>query len=171
MPVKLSSLIPKSISLFAQLVLTFVALVAATATGLTVFSYRASLDNLQAAAQRNADMVAETRVQMLAQLLAFRRERADGFLATAESVCGEPAGSRVGWSEPCVRTMLREFRLTEGAEGATLTYRGRRLSAAGESVSTVSFSSMPADSTPRDMRGACALSPSNILRWSFATMV
>jgi signal transduction histidine kinase/CheY-like chemotaxis protein len=130
--VTLSLRAPRSLSLFVQLALTFVALVAATASGLTLVAYRASLENLQDAASRAAASAAETRAEVLNQLLRLRRERADGFLVSAEQLCGEPVGRlRFGWSEGCVDTMLREFRLSEGARSARVTVRGRTLSAQG----------------------------------------
>ena len=130
---------PRSISLFAQLLLTFVALVAATATGLTIVAYQSSLDRLEETARRDARTAAQVRDQMLSQLLLLRQRRADGFLASVQSLCGEPAGAqRFGWSDDCVRTMLREFTMTEHAAGSLLTYRGRRLSAAGGRVTPVS---------------------------------
>ena len=86
---KLSSCVPRSISLSAQLLVTFVALVAATATGLTFFAYQSSIDSLVTAANRDARVAAETRDQLLTQLLESRRRRADGFLASLESnLCG-----------------------------------------------------------------------------------
>jgi signal transduction histidine kinase/ActR/RegA family two-component response regulator len=142
--VKLSSLRPSSISLSAQLLLTFVALVAATAVGLTFAAYRSSLQNLEVAAHRDAATVAQTRDQMLTQLLELRQRRAVGFLLGMESLCGEPASDRgFGWSEECVRTMLREFRTAEHASGALLTFRNRQLSAEGDPI----VFSMPAPGT------------------------
>ena len=141
---KLSSLRPSSISLSAQLLLTFVALVAATAVGLTFAAYRSSLQNLEVAAHRDAATVAQTRDQMLTQLLELRQRRAAGFLLGMESLCGEPASDRgFGWSEECVRTMLREFRTAEHANGALLTFRNRQLSAEGDPI----VFSMPAPGT------------------------
>ena len=131
----ISPVVPRSITLFAQLLVTFVALVAATAAGLTMVAYRTSLENLRNAARTSTEVAVDTRSQLVTQLLDLRQHRARGFLAGAESVCGEPAGRRIGWSEDCVKAMLRGFQGTEAAAGAILTYAGRRLSASGRSVS------------------------------------
>jgi signal transduction histidine kinase/CheY-like chemotaxis protein len=130
---------PRSISLFAQLLLTFVALVAATATGLTIMAYQTSLSRLEETARRDARTAAQVRDQMLSQLLRLRQQRADGFLASVQSLCGEPLGGRrFGWSGECVRTMVREFTMTEQALGSTLTYDGRRLATGGVGVAATS---------------------------------
>ena len=129
----------RSISLFAQLLLTFVALVAATATGLTIVAYQASLSRLEETARREARTAAQVRDQLLSQLLLLRQRRADGFLAGVQSLCGEPlGGQRFGWAGECVRTMLREFTMTEHAAGSLLTYRARQLAKAGADVAPVS---------------------------------
>jgi signal transduction histidine kinase/ActR/RegA family two-component response regulator len=122
----------RSRSLSAQLLLTFVALVAATATGLSLFAYSSSIEDLIAAAADDAAVAARTRSRLLAQLLESRQRRAEGFLASVESVCSEVASrSRLAWAENCVGSMVPEFVRTEQASGAVLAYRGRRLQTAG----------------------------------------
>ena len=129
--------LPRSVSLAAQLLFTMVGLVAGTTTVLTVEAYRTSLRSLEAQARRDVRLAAQSREQMVTQLLRLRQQRADGFLLTARSICAEDAGPPrgFGWQEECVDTMVKEFRLTEGASGALLEYRGRRLAASGEEVS------------------------------------
>lgn len=127
--------LPRSVSLPAQLLLTMVGLIIGTTVVLTVEAYRTSLNNLEIQARRDVRLAAQTREQMVTQLLQLREQRAEGFLVTAQSICAEEAGPRgYGWQEECVDTMLKEFRLTEGASGARLEFRGRRLAASGEDV-------------------------------------
>jgi hypothetical protein len=126
---------PRSISLAAQLLLTFVGLVAGTTIVLTVVAYRSSLESLEEAARRDVQVAAQSRERTLTEVLSLRLQRAQGFLASAESICAEPAGPRgFGWSEDCVRTMVEEFRRTERASGALMTFRGRPLQASGVQV-------------------------------------
>jgi signal transduction histidine kinase len=124
------------VSLAAQLLLTMVGLIAATTVVLTVVAYRTSLRNLEQQARHDVRLAAQSREQMVTQLLMLRQQRAEGFLLTAQSICAEEAGPRgYGWQEECVDTMVKEFRLTEGASGALLEFRGRRLASSGEEVS------------------------------------
>ena len=123
----------RSVSLSAQLIVTFVVLVAATVAGLTLVAYHSSIRNLESRAADLALTAATTREQLLTQVLRLRLRRVDGFLAVAEQLCGEPYGrGRVAWENGCVRTMLAEFQQTEQATGAALSYAGRRLYTAGQ---------------------------------------
>ena len=132
---KLSSFLPRSISLTAQLLLTFAVLVAATAILLGVFAYNDSIGKLIDAARHDATVTARTRDQLLTLLLQSRQRRSEGFLERVESICGEPAGrSGYGWSEECVQAMLAEFRTTERASAAALSFRDRLLGVAGDVV-------------------------------------
>jgi signal transduction histidine kinase/ActR/RegA family two-component response regulator len=126
---------PRSISLTVQLLLAFVGLVLATTAALAFAAYRTSLENLEDEAIRDARLTAEVREQTLVELLEYRQQRATGFLAAAEALCGEPAGARgYGWSEDCVRTMLRQFQSTERASGVRLSFRGRVVDAIGPTL-------------------------------------
>lgn len=128
---------PRSLSLSAQLSITFVVLVAATVGGLTFAAYQSSIDDLEQKGAAVARTAAETRERLLSQLLRLRLRRAEGFLSAAENLCGEVAGKdRIAWQTGCVRTMLRDFRETEQAQGALLSYDGRRLAGAGEMTAT-----------------------------------
>ena len=124
--------LPRSIALAAQLLLIFVGLVAGSTIVLTVAAYRRSLDSLEADARRMARVAAETRDDAMTQLFVTRHQRAEGFLAGVESLCSEDRDDGgFAFSEPCVRTMVEEFRTTERALGVQLLYRGRTLSIAG----------------------------------------
>jgi signal transduction histidine kinase len=114
-----------------------VGLIAATTVVLTVAAYRTTVRNLDQQARRDVRLAAQSREQIVTQLLQLRQQRAQGFLLTAQSICAEEAGPPrgYGWQEECVDTMVKEFRLTEGASGALLEFRGRRLAASGEDVS------------------------------------
>ena len=71
----------------------------------------------------------------MTQLFLLRQQRAQGFLASLESFCAEPIGSgRVAWVDDCARTMVNDFRKSERAVGAVLTYRNRRLIRSGSPV-------------------------------------
>jgi signal transduction histidine kinase len=118
------------------MIVTFVVLVAATVAGLTIVADRSAIENLEAQAAIAVRTAAQTRDQLLAQLLLLRLRRAQGFLVTAESLCTEPYGRQLlAYAGPCIQTMLTEFQTTERARGARLTYRGRRVLDAGEPLS------------------------------------
>jgi signal transduction histidine kinase len=115
--------------------LAFVGLVVGTTAALTLFAYRASLQSLEADARGSVRAAADERSAALARLLNSRQQRAEGFLAAAESLCGEPVGrGRFGWSLDCVGTLMQEFRQTERARGVTLLYGSRALVRSGSQV-------------------------------------
>jgi signal transduction histidine kinase len=125
-------------SLSVQLLLTFVSLVAGSTIVLTVAAYRSSLDSLQGDARRMARVTAEARNDAMTQLFVTRHQRAEGFLAAVEMLCGEPRGNgNFGFSEDCVGTMVPEFRTTERAAGVRLQYLGRTLATSGATRTTV----------------------------------
>jgi signal transduction histidine kinase len=122
----------QSVSLRAQLLISFVILVVGTTVGLTFDAYRSSLVSLEADARRSATVAAHTRARALHRMLANRQRRADGFLAGARELCGEPTEQgRYAWALDCMAPMTDAFRAAEGASGATISYRGRRLIASG----------------------------------------
>src|SRR5690242_18235870 len=109
---------PRSTSLQAQLLIAFVGLVVGTTVVLTLFAYRSSLESLEADARRSAHVASNERAAAVTRLFASRQQRAEGFLAAAESLCAEPRGNgRLGWSRDCVMTLMHEFRETERASG------------------------------------------------------
>lgn len=128
-------MVPRSISLPAQLLIAFVGLVVSTTFVLTLFAYRASLESLEADARRSARVAADERADALVRLLASRQQRAEGFLAAAESLCAEPRrDGRFGWSTDCVQTLMHEFRETERASGVVLLYGTYRLVSSGDAI-------------------------------------
>jgi signal transduction histidine kinase len=125
--------LPRSMSLGVQLLVIFVSLVAGSTIVLTVAAYRSSLASLEADAIRAASVAAQTRDDEMTRLFTTRLQRAEGFLAGVESLCGESGTpGRFGFSDECVATMVQEFRTTERASGVHLTYEGRRLANAGD---------------------------------------
>ena len=115
--------LPRSLSLSAQLLLALVGFILGTTGALTLAAYRSSLENLEHDARRNAQVAASERAAAVGRLFKSRQLRAEGFLAAAESLCGEPrARGGFGWSADCVRTLMHEFIATEGALGASFTY-------------------------------------------------
>jgi signal transduction histidine kinase len=119
---------------------------------LTTAGYRSLQANLTAEASRNVDLMTSTREQALTQLFRLRQQRAVGFLASIESLCGEPLDSgRLAWVDDCVRTMVDDFRESERAVGAVLSYRNRRLRRSGE---VVSGEALPSGALARVIRAA-----------------
>ena len=108
--------LPQSTSLAAQLLLIFVSLVALSTIVLTVAAYQSSLTSLEADAKRAVRVAAQTRDETMTQLFTTRRERAEGFLAAVESLCGEraptaPSASPMSaWRRWC-RSSARRTRL------------------------------------------------------------
>jgi signal transduction histidine kinase/ActR/RegA family two-component response regulator len=127
----------KALPLSVQLLLTLVGLVMGMTAVMTAVAYTSLRDNLEAEASRNVDLATRTREQAITQLFHLRQQRAQGFLASIESLCAEPLGNgRLGWVDDCVRTMVNDFQKSERALGALLTYRNRRLARSGIRVST-----------------------------------
>jgi signal transduction histidine kinase len=125
----------RALPLSVQLLLTFVGLVVGIVAVLTRTAYTSLLANLEAEASRNVALATRTREQTVTQLFLLRQQRAQGFLASLESFCAEPIGSgRVAWVDDCARTMVNDFRKSERAVGAVLTYRNRRLIRSGSPV-------------------------------------
>ena len=125
-------------SLAVQLLMIFVSLVAGSTIVLTVAAYRSSLASLENDAVRAARVAAQTRDDEMTRLFTTRLQRAEGFLAGVESLCGEvrPDGS-FGFAEECVAIMVQEFRTTERASGVQLIYHGRTLASTGDASTNV----------------------------------
>jgi signal transduction histidine kinase/CheY-like chemotaxis protein len=125
----------RAVPLSVQLVFTFVGLVVGTTAALTTAAYTSSRTSLETQARRTVRLATETREQTLAQLFNLRQQRAEGLLASMQSLCGERAGpGRLAWAPDCVRTLVNDFRASEGAEGVLLTYRDRRIARSGAAV-------------------------------------
>ena len=126
-----------ALPLSVQLLLTFVGLLVGITAVLTTSAYSASQASLEAEARRNVDLAARAREQTLTQLFELRQQRAEGFLVSLESLCGEPlASGRFAWTEDCVRTMMADFRKSERTLGTLLTHGKRRLSRSGRRIAT-----------------------------------
>jgi signal transduction histidine kinase len=125
----------RSLSLRAQLLIAFVAVLVGTTAVLTWDAYRSSLESLQAEASRAAAVAAHARAQALHRMLTNRQGRANGFLGGAKELCGEPTESgRYAWAIDCMQPMVDAFRAAEGALGATVTYRGQVVVKSGVDV-------------------------------------
>ncbi len=125
----------KTVPLTLQFLLTLVGLAAGSAAVLGVLAYRSTIDGLEAGARRSAAIAAEGHKETLLQLLRLQQMRAQGFLQSVESTCSEVGlNGRIGWELQCVQTVLGEFRTTEHATDARLTYRARRLAQSGTSA-------------------------------------
>ena len=126
----------RALPLSVQLLLTFVGLLIGMAMVLTAAAYTTSRLNLEDEARRNVALATATGQQTVMQLFHLRQQRAEGFLASIESMCSEPVGrGRLGWVDDCVRTMLTDFRNGERAVGALLSYGTRRIRRSGRPVS------------------------------------
>ena len=126
----------RAFPLSAQLLLTFVGLLIGMAAVLTTAAYTSLLANLQSEATRRVSLATQSREQTVAQLFQLRYQRAHGFLASLPSVCAERTSSgRLAWIAECVRPMVDDFRRSERALGARLTYGNRTVTRSGQRVS------------------------------------
>jgi signal transduction histidine kinase len=125
----------RALPLSVQLVLTFVGLVVGMAAVLTTSAYTTLRTNLEAEATRNVTLATGTLEQSITQLFELRQQRIAGLLASMESLCAEPlASGTLAWVDDCTRTMVNDFRRSERADGALLTYRGRRIARSGSRI-------------------------------------
>ena len=126
----------RAVPLSIQLLLTFVGLLLGMAAVLTTAAYTSLVANLQTEASRRVSLATRTRAQALSQVFQLRQQRAEGFLTTLESFCAEPMDSgRLAWAQDCARPMVDDFRKSERALGARLTYRNGRVGRSGQRVS------------------------------------
>ena len=120
-------MVQKSVSLAVQLVLTLVGLVVVTTVVLTVVAYRSFQTNLDTNARRGVRSSAEQAARTLTTIVDRQQARAQGFLSSVDSLCGESSPSgRTHLESECVSLALSEYLATEHARGALLEYRGRR---------------------------------------------
>ena len=125
----------RTVPLSVHLVITFVVLIVGTTAALTTAAYRSSRASLEADTRRDVVFATETREQALTQLFSLRQQRAEGLLASMQSLCGEKAGpGRLAWAPDCVATLVTDFRTSERAEGVLLTYRKRRITSSGATL-------------------------------------
>jgi signal transduction histidine kinase len=127
--------------LSVQLLVTFVGLLVGTTAVLTRAAYTTLRANLEAEAGRHVELATRAGEEGLAQLFRLRQQRAEGFLASVESLCAEPVRGRLAWVDDCVRTMVSDFREGERAAGAVLRFRGRLIRRSGTLVPQVKTSS------------------------------
>jgi signal transduction histidine kinase/ActR/RegA family two-component response regulator len=141
-----------AVPLSLQLLFTYVGLLLGMTWVLTNSANTSLLSNLETEAQRTIDVATKAREQTLTQLFQLRQQRAEGLLSSLESLCAEPIdGGRLAWVDDCVRTMLDDFRESERARGATLSYGTRRVRRSGAAVPTAA---VPAGSLANVIRGA-----------------
>ncbi len=125
----------RAVPLSIQLLLAFVGLLLGMATVLTRSAYTSLAGNLRAEALRRVSLETDTRAQALTQLFQLRQQHAEAFLATLESFCAESVRpGRFSWAPDCVRPMLDDFRRSERALGALLTYKDRFVRRSGERI-------------------------------------
>ena len=125
----------RTVPLSVQLVITFVGLIIGTTAALTTAAFTSSRASLEADARRDVTFATETREQALIQLFSLRQQRAEGLLASMQSLCGETAGpGRLAFAPDCVDTLITDFRVSERAEGVLLTYRKRLITNSGTQV-------------------------------------
>jgi signal transduction histidine kinase/ActR/RegA family two-component response regulator len=142
----------RAVPLSVQLVITFVGLIVGTTAALTAAAHTFSRLSLEAEARRNVSLATATREQSLTQLFSLRQQRAEGLLASMQSLCGEPLSpGRLAWAPDCVQTLVNDFRASERAEGVLLTYRNRRISRSG---ATISLGAPPGDALARIVKRA-----------------
>ncbi len=145
----------RSIPLSVQLLLTLVALLAGMTAVLTRAAYTSLRTSLETEASRNVDDLTRTREQALTQLFQLRQQHAEGFLASVESLCGEPASPRrLAWVDDCTRTMVNDFRASERALGAVLRYRNRTIRRSGRLIANVVLPPGALTAVVRDATGA-----------------
>jgi signal transduction histidine kinase/ActR/RegA family two-component response regulator len=126
----------RALPLSIQLLLIFVGLLIGMAAVLTRAASSSLLANLEIDAARHVTSATRTREQTLTQLFQLRQQRAEGFLASLETFCGEPlAAGRVGWADECVAPLIDGFRRSERALGAQLMSGTRRIRRSGSPVS------------------------------------
>jgi signal transduction histidine kinase len=125
----------RTVPLSVQLVITFVGLIIGTTAALTTAAFTSSRASLEADARRDVTFATEAREQALTQLFSLRQQRAEGLLASMQSLCGETAGpGRLAFAPDCVDTLITDFRVSERAEGVLLTYRKRLITSSGTQV-------------------------------------
>jgi signal transduction histidine kinase/ActR/RegA family two-component response regulator len=126
----------RALPLSVQLLLTLVLLLVGVTAVLTRAAYTSLRTSLETEAARNVDDLTRTHEQAFTQLFQLRQQRAEGFLASVESLCAEPTSSgRLAWVDDCARTMVNDFRKSERALGALLRYRNRTIRRSGRLIS------------------------------------
>jgi signal transduction histidine kinase/ActR/RegA family two-component response regulator len=125
----------RSISLKTQFLCTIVGSTIVTAVALTTFAYRAQTVTLERDARRSVQVAAQSRADAIDAMVDRQQQRAERFLITVASLCGEetPSG-RIAWELGCAQRALRELRASERAVGALLTNGRRRVARSGSAI-------------------------------------
>lgn len=122
----------RSVSLTAQLLLTVVGSIVATAIALTTVAYQTVHDNLDREARSRVRVAAQSRADAVSRLVAGQQQRAERFITSTAALCGEQKPTGVtAWEMSCTRAALQEFRTTEHATGAVLLSGTRRVIGTG----------------------------------------
>jgi signal transduction histidine kinase/ActR/RegA family two-component response regulator len=126
-----------ALPLSVQLLLTLVGLLMGITMVLTTAAYTSVLDNLDTDARRSVSAATRATEQRVTQLFQLRQQRAEAFLVSVRSLCTESLGfGRLAWLEDCVRPMVDDFRKSEAATSAMLSYRGRTLRRSGGRIAS-----------------------------------
>lgn len=123
---------PKSVSLTAQLLVTVIGSIVATAVALATVAYQTVYDNLDREARSRVRIAAQSRAEAVSRMVAGQQQRAQRFITSTAALCGEqtPTGE-FAWEGDCTRSALQEFRITEHAVGAVLLSGTRRIAGTG----------------------------------------
>lgn len=122
----------KSAPLSAQMMMVLVGSIVATATALTTLAYRTMVDDLDRGARGRVRLAAASRSDAVSRVVNGTYLRAERFLASSASICGERrSDGGIAWERGCTRTALQEFRLTEHAHGAALFADDQLIAGAG----------------------------------------
>ncbi len=129
---------PKSLPLAAQVMLTLVGSIVATAVALTTVAYRSVLDDLEGQARARVKAAALSAADSVGRMVDAQHERAERFLSTTARTCGERrADGGTAWETQCAGAALQEFRLTERAVGAVLFGDDRPVAGVGRTTSAM----------------------------------
>ncbi|MGE3706579.1 MAG: ATP-binding protein [Vicinamibacterales bacterium] len=128
---------PRSVSLTAQLLLTVVGSIVATAIALTTVAYQTARDNLDREARSRVRIAAQSRAETVSRMVSAQHDRAQRFITSTAAFCGErkPTGG-LAWELSCTRGALQDFSITEHATGAVLLSGSRRVVRTGRTPRT-----------------------------------
>jgi len=113
--------------------------IVATVAALTTVAYRTVAGDLAHEARARVQIAARSRADAVSRIVSTQHARAERFLVSTSSVCGERRADKgTAWEEGCTRAALQEFRITEHAHGVVLFSDDRRVAGAGRTVHAVS---------------------------------
>lgn len=145
---------PKSAPLAAQMMLTLVGSIVATAVALTTVAYQSVADDLDRQARARVRDAALSRGDVIGRMVEAQQDRAERFLSTTAQTCGElrPDGA-TAWETQCAGAALAEFRITERAAAAVLFGDDRPVAGAGRTNSEVRMAPIGLASLVTDVHG------------------